>query len=135
MGFRGSGDSSILGSVCSKHMFVAGPRRRSLGILLVLADWRMKVFWSSGIVDIPSDRIYIRTIPLPGCMKRCSNYTPFSYQTWLAWHRKTCALAASPEELSPYGSPRQGPPEPWYFSDDWTAWDAPQTKIVPSKDW
>ena len=34
----------------------------------------MRVFWSSGLVDRPSDRLYVRTIPLSGCMDRRSRY-------------------------------------------------------------
>ena len=34
----------------------------------------MRVFWLSGLVDIPSDRMYVRTIHLSRCMDRCSRY-------------------------------------------------------------
>ena len=34
----------------------------------------MKAFWLSGILDRPSDRLYVRTISLFGCMDRRSYY-------------------------------------------------------------
>ena len=36
---------------------VMGPMRGSLGASFVPADWQVKVFWLSGIVDIPYDRL------------------------------------------------------------------------------
>ena len=45
------------------------------------ADWRMRVFGSSGLVYRPPDRLYVRTILLSGCMDRCSLYIPFSSHT------------------------------------------------------
>ena len=56
----------------------------------------MRVFELYGIIDRPSDHIYVRTIPMYGCMEICPHYIPFSYQVRLACHRKTCALDASP---------------------------------------
>ena len=112
-----------------------GPWRGSLGESLVLADSWVRMFWSSGLVDRPSDRLYVRTIPLSGCMDRRYCYAPFSSKTWLACHSKTCALAASPEELPPYGIPRQGPPGTWNVLDVWTAWGVPQTETVSSMNW
>ena len=50
-------------------------RRGYLGALFVSSDWWVRVFWLSGIVDIPSDRLDACTIPLYGCMDRRSNYT------------------------------------------------------------
>ena len=46
----------------------------------VPADWRVRMFKTSVIVDRPSDRLSIWTIPLHGCMYRCSYYTTFSSQ-------------------------------------------------------
>ena len=34
----------------------------------------MRVFWLSGLVDRPSDRLYVHTIPLSGCTERRSRY-------------------------------------------------------------
>ena len=42
----------------------------SMGVLFVVADWRVRVFGSSSLVDIPSDHLYVRSIPLYGCMYR-----------------------------------------------------------------
>ena len=52
-----------------------------MGPLFVSEDWRVRVFWSSGIVDRPSKRLYVLTIPLSGCMDRHFRYTPFSSKT------------------------------------------------------
>ena len=71
---------SILGSV-------TGLLIGSVGESFILSDWRVRVFWSSGIVDIPSDRLYVRTIPLSGCMDRRSRYIPFSSQVLLDYYR------------------------------------------------
>ena len=35
----------------------------------------MRVFGSSGLLDILCNRLYVRTIPLSGCMDRRSHYT------------------------------------------------------------
>ena len=32
--------------------------------------WRLRVFLSSGIIDRPFDYLFVRTIPLSGCMDR-----------------------------------------------------------------
>ena len=61
------------------------------------ANWRVRVFLSSGIVDRLSENLSVRTIPLSGWMDRRSRYIPFYYQERLSRHSKTCALAASPE--------------------------------------
>ena len=45
------------------------------GGLFVFADWRVRVLWSSGLVDRPSNRLHIRTIPLSVCMYRSSCYS------------------------------------------------------------
>ena len=36
---------------------VTGPQSGSLGALFVLVDWQVRVFWSYGLIDIPSDRL------------------------------------------------------------------------------
>ena len=54
------------------------------GAPFVLTDWHVRVFWSSGLIGRPYEQLYVHTIPLSGCMYRCSHYTPFSSQTWLA---------------------------------------------------
>ena len=113
--------------------YETGPWRGSLGVFFVSADWWVRLFWSFGLTDRLSDHLYVRTIPLSGCIDRRSRYTPFYSQAWLACHRKTCALSASPEELFPYGSPWWGPPGPWTFSDDWTNLGIRHTKTVSSK--
>ena len=117
------------------NLIVTGPWSGSLGASFVSADWRVRVFWSSGVVNRPSEHLYVYTIPLYRCIDRSPHYTPFYSQAWLACHSKTCDLAASPEELSSYGSPRWGPPGPWTFSDNWTAWGIPHTKKVSYKNW
>ena len=59
---------------------VTGLWRGFLGALFVSADWQVRVFWSSGIVYRPSDRLYVRTIPLSVCMDRRSSYMmPISF--------------------------------------------------------
>ena len=88
-----------------------------------------------GIVDILPDWLFVLTITLYGCMYRHSCYIHFSSKEWMARHSKTCALAASLEETPPYSSPHWGPPVPWTFSDNWTAWGIPQTKTLSSKNW
>ena len=60
--------------------FNGAVKRVSLGALFVSADWRVRVFWSSVLVDKPSDSMYVRTIPLSGCIYRRSHYIPFSSQ-------------------------------------------------------
>ena len=39
----------------------------------------MRVFYSSGLVDGPYDRLYVRTIPLPGCLDRRFRYKHKNY--------------------------------------------------------
>ena len=51
-----------------------GPRRWSLGVLFISVDWQVRMFRPSGIIDIPLDGLYIRTIPMSGCMDRRSRY-------------------------------------------------------------
>ena len=53
---------------------VTGPRSGSLGASFVSADLKVRVLWSSGIVDRPSDRFYVRTITLSGCMEKRHRY-------------------------------------------------------------
>ena len=115
--------------------YVTGTWRGFLGASFVLTDWKVRVFWLYGLVDRLSDRLYVRTITLYGCIYRCSHYAHFYSQAWLTRHRKTCTLYASPEELSPYGSPHWGPPGTWTFSDDWTAWGIPHNETVSYKNW
>ena len=57
-----------------------GAWRGSLGSSFVSADWRVRVLWSSGILDRPSDDLYVRTITMSGCIDRLSCYIPFSSQ-------------------------------------------------------
>ena len=52
------------------YYLVTGLMRGSLGASFVSADWQVRVFWSSGIIYIPSDRLHIHTITLYGCMER-----------------------------------------------------------------
>ena len=37
-------------------------------------DWQVRVFMPSGIIDTPSDRMYVWTIPMSGCMDRLYCY-------------------------------------------------------------
>ena len=53
---------------------MTGTRRRFLGASFVLVDWQVMLFWLFGLVDRPSDRLYVRTIPLSGCMDRRFHY-------------------------------------------------------------
>ena len=80
----------------SMHI-VTGPWTGSLGGASVPSYWQVRVFGSSGIVDRPCDHLYVITIPLYRYMDRRYCYIQFSHQAWLACHRKTWALAASPE--------------------------------------
>ena len=54
--------------------FVTGPWRGSLGALFVSENWRVRVLWSYGLVDRPSDHLCVRTITLYRCMDRCFRY-------------------------------------------------------------
>ena len=58
--------------------FNRAEERGSMGTAFVLADFQVRVFWSSGTVDRPSVYMYIRTIPLSGCMDGRSRCIPFS---------------------------------------------------------
>ena len=40
-----------------------------------MEDWLVRVFWSSSLVDRPSDCLYVLNIPISGCMNRRSCYT------------------------------------------------------------
>ena len=55
--------------------FNRAEERGSMGTAFVLADFQVRVFWSSGTVDRPSVYMYIRTIPLSGYMYRRYHYT------------------------------------------------------------
>ena len=55
-------------SVKRSGFHVTGPRSGSLGALLVPADWQVRLFGVSGIIDIMSNRLYIYTIPIYGCI-------------------------------------------------------------------
>ena len=57
-----------------------GTSRRSLGALFVSADWRVRVFWSSCLLDILSNRLYVSTITLSGCMDRRSCFMLLFYK-------------------------------------------------------
>ena len=59
---------------CTGRIPCNGAVKGSLGVLFVLEDWQVRVFWLSGLVDRPSDRLCIHTIPLSGCMERRSRY-------------------------------------------------------------
>ena len=39
---------------------------------VVPLDWQVRVFGSSDLVDRPSVCLSVRTIPMSGCMDRCS---------------------------------------------------------------
>ena len=51
----------------------------------------MSVFWLSGLVDRPSDCMYVHTIPLSGCMDRRSQYNMGNIQLihWCHWNMQT----------------------------------------------
>ena len=53
---------------------VMGPWSGSLGGVVRIGGLARGLLWSSGIVYIPSDRLYVHTIPIYGCMDRCSCY-------------------------------------------------------------
>ena len=63
---------------------VTGPSRGSLGASFLLADWQVRVFWPSGFVERPSERLYVRNIPLSGCTDIRPLYTSFYSQAWLS---------------------------------------------------
>ena len=71
-------------------------KQGSLGASFVSADWQVRVFWLSGIVDRPSNHLYIRNIPMSGCMDRRSCYTRLRE---LENHPK---LSPSPEAIKEY---------------------------------
>ena len=79
-----------------------------LGASLLLADWWVRVFWSSGIIDRQSNRLYVRTINLSGYIYIHSNYIPFYSQAWLACNRKTQDLAAPTWRIIPLRHPPPG---------------------------
>ena len=56
-----------------------GPRRGSLGASFIPVDWRVKVFGLSGLVDRPSENMFVHTITMSGCMYRQYHYPPFYY--------------------------------------------------------
>ena len=53
---------------------ITGPWRWYLGGSFMVADWRVRVLWSSGLVDRPSDRMYIYIITLSRFLDRHSCY-------------------------------------------------------------
>ena len=59
---------------------VTGTRSGSLGASLVLADWQVRVLMSSGLVDRPSDCLYVRTITLSGCTEKRPHCKCYSIQ-------------------------------------------------------
>ena len=60
--------------------YVMGPRRGTQEASFVPADWQVRVFDPSGLIDRPSDNISMQTILLYGYMDRHSCYIPFSSQ-------------------------------------------------------
>ena len=48
----------------------------SLGASSIPADWILRVFELSGIIDRPSDHISVRTIPMSESMDIYSRYNP-----------------------------------------------------------
>ena len=69
------------GFLVQASCLIMGPKRGSLGTSFVSVDWLVKVFWSYGLVYIPSDQIYVHTTPVSGCMYRHSRYIPFYSQS------------------------------------------------------
>ena len=53
------------------------------GIVCFTADCQVRVFGISGLIDRLSDRMYIRNIPLYGCMDRPPRYIQFISQPGL----------------------------------------------------
>ena len=62
-------------SVKRAGFHLMGSWSRSLRVSFVSADWRLGVFCLSGLVDRPSNLLYLRNIPLSGCMGRRSHYS------------------------------------------------------------
>ena len=50
--------------------FNGAVKRGVLGASFVTADWQVRMFGLSGLVDRPYKRMYVRTIPLFRCMYR-----------------------------------------------------------------
>ena len=72
---------------CLFEVYVTGTLSGSLGGFLVLEDWQVRVFGKSGIVDRPSDRLYVRTIPQYGYMNRRYRYIPYYSRAIMAHYR------------------------------------------------
>ena len=64
-------------NLCWYQHPVTGPWRGSLGASLVSADSRVRVFWLSGLVDRPSERLYVHTYVILLCMGALKD-APFS---------------------------------------------------------
>ena len=75
--------------------YVTGPRSGSLVASLVPVGWQVRVFGISGLIDRPSDHMYVRTIPLSGCMCRRSCYKEIKYAGFpiaSTTHKVTCKV-------------------------------------------
>ena len=53
---------------------LTGLRKGSQRLSFVQEDWKVRVFVSSGPVDMPSEHLSVQTITMSGCMDRCSHY-------------------------------------------------------------
>ena len=71
---------------------VMGSWSGSQGALAVPSDWQVRVFWMSGLIDRQSDRLYISTIPLYGCMDRRSCCIPFFLNNYCPFGRTTIGV-------------------------------------------
>ena len=60
-------------SVKRAGFHVTGPLNGSLGASFVAADFQVRVLNPFGLVDGPSDCLYVHIIPLTGCMDRRSS--------------------------------------------------------------
>ena len=56
----------------------------SLGALIIVADWWVRVFGMSCLADRPSSHMYVHTITLSRCMYRPYNYINLTSQVWLS---------------------------------------------------
>ena len=88
----------------------------------------------SGLVDRPSDRLFIRTIPMSGCMYRRSCYTHFYSKNDYPFGRNPVGIRITCR-IYPLRHPPLGTTRCLNFLRQRTAWGTPQAETVSSKNW